>query len=192
MVHKNGLTPEPYLYEILEPGERFEYIVVENDSSQRIRDKMEFSEVVRQLGKKIDVSYYLKTVVSLCIRFINYNERYQPSSEIMLGALKKLKDGNKAGDSKADDGKVDEDDLDEDEEDEGEIDEDEVSKIRDALAQKSAEKWIRRYIKNLHEGLKKDEAIISHLWKEASIYTKSLFDNTYADKIVKCSGNDAY
>ena len=32
---KKGLTPEPYLYEIPKPGERFEYIVVENDSSQR-------------------------------------------------------------------------------------------------------------------------------------------------------------
>ena len=30
---KKGLTPEPYLYETPEPGERFEYIVVENDSS---------------------------------------------------------------------------------------------------------------------------------------------------------------
>ena len=35
---------------------------------------------------------------------------------------------------------MDEDDLDEDEEDENKMDEDEVSKIRDALAQKSAEK----------------------------------------------------
>ena len=60
----------------------------------------------------------------------------------MLGVLKKLKDGNKAGANKADDGGMDEDDLDEDEEDEDEMDEDEVSKIRDALAQKSAEKWI--------------------------------------------------
>jgi hypothetical protein len=144
---KKGLTPEPYLYEIPEPGERFEYIVVENDLSQRVGDKMEYPEVVRQLGKKIDISYYLKTVVGLCARFINYDERHQPSSEIVLGVLKKLKDGNKAGDNKADDGGMDEDDLDVDEEDEDEMDEDEVSKIRDALAQKSAEKWIRRYIK---------------------------------------------
>ena len=39
--------------------------------------------------------------------------------------------------------------------DEDEMDEDEVSKIRDVLAQKSAEKWIRGYIKSLHDGLKK-------------------------------------
>ena len=59
---KKGLTPEPYLYEIPEPGERFEYIVVENDLSQRVGDKMEYPEVVRRLGKKIDISYYLKSL----------------------------------------------------------------------------------------------------------------------------------
>ncbi|CAI2199548.1 1005_t:CDS:1, partial [Funneliformis geosporum] len=32
---KKGLTPEPYLYGIPEPGECFEYIVVENDFSQK-------------------------------------------------------------------------------------------------------------------------------------------------------------
>src|SRR6266496_5476501 len=83
---KKGLTPEPYLYEILEPGECFEYIVVENDSSQKVGDKMEYPEVVRRLDKKIDISYYLKTVVGLCARFINYDERYHPSSEIVLGS----------------------------------------------------------------------------------------------------------
>ncbi|RGB22388.1 hypothetical protein C1646_677878 [Rhizophagus diaphanus] len=140
---KKGRTPELYLYEIPEPGERFEYIVVENNSSQRVGDKMEYLEVVRRLDKKIDISYYLKTVVSLCARFINYDERYQPSSEIVLEVLKKLKDGNKVDDNKANDGGMDEDNLNEDEEDENEMDKDEISKIRDALAQKSAEKWIR-------------------------------------------------
>ncbi|CAI2189442.1 9194_t:CDS:2, partial [Funneliformis geosporum] len=90
-----GLTHKPYLYEIPEPGELFEYIVVENDSSQRVGDKMEYSEVVRRLGKKIDISYYLKTVVGLCAQFINYDKSFQPSSEIVLEALKKLKNGNK-------------------------------------------------------------------------------------------------
>src|ERR671929_322585 len=65
---KKGLTPEPYLYEIPEPGKRFEYIVVENDSSQRVGDKMEYPEVVRRLGKKIDISYYLKTVIGKFFR----------------------------------------------------------------------------------------------------------------------------
>jgi len=110
----------------------------------------------------------------------------------VLGGLKKFKDGNKAGDSKADDGGVDGDDLDEDEEDEDEMDEDEVSKIRDALAQKSAEKWVRGYIKNLRDGPKKDEVIISHLWKEASTYAKKLFDTTYADKEGERLTNNAH
>jgi DNA polymerase elongation subunit (family B) len=189
---KKGLTPEPYLYEIPEPGERFEYVVVENDSSQKVGDKMEYPEVARRLGKKVDINYYLKNVVGLCARFINYDNMHQPSSETLLEALKKLKDGNKAGDNKADDGRADEDDLDEDEEDEDELDEDEISKIRDALAQKSAEKWVRGYIKNLHESPKKDEAIISHLWKGARIYAKKIFDTTYANKIEKHSGYNAY
>src|ERR1044072_6133584 len=189
---KKGLIPKPYLYEIPEPGERFKYIVVENDSSQRVGDKMEYPVVIRRLGKKIDISYYLKTVVGLCARFINYDDRHQPSSKIVLGALKKLKDGNKAGDSKADDGGVDGNDLDEDEDDEDEMDEDEVSKIRDALAQKSAEKWIRGYIKSLRDGPKKDKTIILHLWEEARIYVKKLFDTTYANKIEKRLGYNAY
>ncbi|CAI2190832.1 4137_t:CDS:2, partial [Funneliformis geosporum] len=41
---KKGLTSKPYLYEITELGEHFEYIIVENDSSQRIGDKMEYPE----------------------------------------------------------------------------------------------------------------------------------------------------
>ncbi|CAG8564252.1 11880_t:CDS:2 [Cetraspora pellucida] len=129
--NKSGLTPEPYLYEISEPGERFEYIVVENDLSQKVGDKMEYSEVARCLDKKIDINYYLKNIVGLCACFINYEDRYQPSSETLLEALRKLKDDNKVGDS---------------------------------LAQKSAK----------------------------NIYAKKLYDTIYANKIVKCSGNDAY
>jgi hypothetical protein len=155
---KKGLIPEPYLYQIPEPGERFEYVVVENNSSERVGDKMEYPEVARRLSKKIDISYYLNSVVGLCARFINYDERYHPSTETILEALKKLKDGKKADEDKADEDGMDEDDLDEDE-----VDEDELSKIRDDLAQKSAEKWVRGYIKDLHTGPKKDHAIIAHL-----------------------------
>ncbi|GBB97648.1 hypothetical protein RclHR1_30240002 [Rhizophagus clarus] len=134
---KGGLTPEPYLYEIPELGERFEYVVVENDSSNKVRDKMEYPEVVRRLVG------WMKTT------------------------WMKTKRINK-------------------------MDEDEVSKIRDALAQKSAEKWIRGYIKSLRDGPKKDKTIISHLWEGARIYTKKLFDTTYANKIEKRSGYNAY
>ncbi|RGB21835.1 hypothetical protein C1646_777161 [Rhizophagus diaphanus] len=182
---KKGLTPEPYLYKIPEPGERFKYVVVENDSSQKVGDKMEYLEVARCLGKKVNINYYLKNVVELCARFINYDNMHQPSSETLLEVLKKLKDGNKVDDA-------DEDDLDEDEEDEDELDDDEILKIRDALAQKSAEKWIRRYIKSLCDGPKKDKTIISHLWGEACIYAKKLFDTTYADKGEYLTNNDYY
>ncbi|CAG8493417.1 4385_t:CDS:2 [Gigaspora rosea] len=129
------LTPEPYLYQIPEPDEHFEYVVVENDSSQKVGDKMEYPEVVRRLVKY--------------------------------------------------DNKVDGDEVDEDKVDEDDVDEDELSKIKDSLTKKSAEKWVKGYIKNLHEGPKKDETIISHLWKEARTYAKNLYDTAYADKIVK-------
>ncbi|CAG8802510.1 44949_t:CDS:2, partial [Gigaspora margarita] len=89
---KKGLTPEPYLYETPKPGKRFEYVVVKNDSLQKVGEKMEFLEVARRLDKKIDINYYLKSVVGLCVRFINYDDRHQLSSEIVLEALKKLKD----------------------------------------------------------------------------------------------------
>src|SRR5436305_397983 len=109
---KKDLIPKPYLYQIPEPGERFEYVVVENNSSERVGDKMEYPEVTRRLDKKIDINYYLKSVIRLCARFINYDDRYQLSSEIVLKALKKLKDGNKANDNEDD---VNEDKVDEDE-----------------------------------------------------------------------------
>ena len=71
-------------------------------------------------------------------------------------------------------------------------DEDEVSKKRDDLVQKLAENWVKGYIKDLHYGPKKDEAIISHLWKEACTYAKKLFDNTYANKGGEHLANNAY
>ncbi|CAI2193546.1 15417_t:CDS:2, partial [Funneliformis geosporum] len=73
---KKGLIPESYIYEIPKPGKQFEYIIVENESSERMGDKMEYPEVVRRL--------------------INYDDSYQLSSEIVLETLKKLKDSNKA------------------------------------------------------------------------------------------------
>ncbi|CAI2171609.1 9805_t:CDS:2 [Funneliformis geosporum] len=91
----SSLTPDPYLYQIPEPGEWFEYVVVENNSSKRVGDKMEYPEVVRQLSKKINISYYLNSVVNLCARFINYDKLFQLSSEIVLEVLKRLKDDSR-------------------------------------------------------------------------------------------------
>ena len=73
----------------------------------------------------------------------------------MLKTLKKLKDDNEADEDEVDDGKG--------------PDEDEISNMKDSLAQKSAEQWVKRYIKELCDG---HEAIISYLWKEACTYTK--------------------
>ncbi|RIA85939.1 hypothetical protein C1645_741202 [Glomus cerebriforme] len=112
------------------PGEYFEYIVVENDLSQKVDDKMEYPEVARHLGKKIDINYYLKTIIRLYAYFINYDDRYQPSSEILLEALKKLKDDNEVDENEVDENKINED----------KVDEDEISKLRDTLVQKSAKK----------------------------------------------------
>ena len=67
----------------------------------------------------------------------------------MLEALKKLKDDNKADEDEVNDDKG--------------SDEDEISNMKDFLMQKSAEQWVKRYIKELYDSSKKDEAIISHL-----------------------------
>ncbi|CAI2195910.1 11881_t:CDS:2 [Funneliformis geosporum] len=44
---KKGLTLKPYLYQIPESGKRFEYVVVENNLSERVGDKIEYPEVAR-------------------------------------------------------------------------------------------------------------------------------------------------
>jgi len=72
---------------------------------------MEFSDVVKKFNKKIDISYYLKSMVSLCMCFINYNNRYQSSFEF----IEKSKDGK-------------------------DLDEDRISNMKDDLPQKSAKK----------------------------------------------------
>ncbi len=53
-------------------------------------------------------------MVNFCTRFINYDNRYQPSPE----SIEKSKDGK-------------------------DLDEEEVSNMKDNLTQKSAEKWIK-------------------------------------------------
>ncbi|CAG8450114.1 15833_t:CDS:2 [Cetraspora pellucida] len=111
------IQEEPYLYQIPEPGERFEYIVVENNSSQKVRDKMEYLE----------------------------------SSETLLKALKRLKGDNGADKNGVDGNEANRNGVNKDRVGGDEANEDEISKKRDTLAQKSAEKWVKGYIKNLHE-----------------------------------------
>ncbi|CAG8711363.1 14043_t:CDS:1, partial [Cetraspora pellucida] len=47
-------------------------------------------------------------------------------------------------------------------------------KIKDEESQKSAKKWLKNYIKNLHNALKKDKAIIFHLWKNATTQAEKI------------------
>ncbi|CAH1770571.1 8263_t:CDS:1, partial [Entrophospora sp. SA101] len=54
------------------------------------------------------------------------------------------------------------------------LDEDEIAKIKDGESQKSAKKWLKNYIKDLRDAPKKDETIISHLWKDAIIHAEKL------------------
>ncbi|CAJ0838372.1 1970_t:CDS:2 [Entrophospora sp. SA101] len=132
---KKELTPDPYLYNIPEPGERFECIVVEREDQYdeygkkilwKVGDCMEYPDVAKKLNKKIDVNYYLKSVVGLCARFIN--------------------------------------------------------------KQKSAERWIKNYIKDLRDAPKKDEAIISHLWKNATTHAEKICSSISKVGITRPSG----
>ncbi|CAG8788824.1 242_t:CDS:2 [Cetraspora pellucida] len=52
------------------------------------------------------------------------------------------------------------------------LDENEIAKIKDKELQKLAKKWLKNYIKNLHNAPKKEEAIICHLWKDTTILQK--------------------
>ncbi|RHZ87756.1 hypothetical protein Glove_30g150 [Diversispora epigaea] len=52
------------------------------------------------------------------------------------------------------------------------LDEDEIANIKDVELQKLAKKWLKNYIKNLCDGPKKDETIISHLWKDATTHAE--------------------
>src|SRR5205085_11810933 len=67
------------------------------------------------------------------------------------------------------------------------LDEDEIAKIKDEESQKSAKKWLKNYIKNLRDAPKKDEAIISHLWKNAIIHAERIYSG-----IGRRDGNRGY
>ncbi|CAG8659068.1 3680_t:CDS:2, partial [Diversispora eburnea] len=54
------------------------------------------------------------------------------------------------------------------------LDEDEIANIKDVESQKLAKKWLKNYIKNLYDGPKKDETIISHLWKDATTHAEKI------------------
>lgn len=108
--------------------------------SWKVGDCMEYPDMAKKLNKKIDINYYLKSVVGLCARFINSDKCFEPSTdcESLINITAP----------------------------------DELWTKKDELEQKSAERWIKKYIKDLRDAPKKDEAIISHLWKNATTHAK--------------------
>jgi DNA polymerase elongation subunit (family B) len=88
MSARADLPQKPYLYEIPEPGERFQYVITKPKAMFNIRgckitprkgDLMEFYRNVVPLKLEIDTSYYMiKYVVGLCARFINGSPMFEP------------------------------------------------------------------------------------------------------------------
>lgn len=97
----------------------------------------------KKLNKRIDINYYLKGLIGLCARFINYEEKFQPSPDD--DSLRNI------------------------------IDPDKLWTKKDELVPKSAEKWDKKYIKGLRDAPKKEETIISHLWKEAISHAEKIY-----------------
>ncbi|CAG8640328.1 1160_t:CDS:1, partial [Diversispora eburnea] len=162
---KKGLPVNSYLYKVPKPGERFSYIVVISEEiydncgkkiSQKKGDCMEYPDVVKRFNKKINIDYYTKSLFVLCARFINYDDKYQPSPRSLAKALDRKKKSKEKKSKNVKD-----------------LDEDEIANIKDMESQKLA----KNYIKDLRDGPKKEEVIISHLWKDVT---------THAEKI--CSG----
>ncbi|CAG8634799.1 1413_t:CDS:2, partial [Diversispora eburnea] len=161
---------------VLRMGARYGHEVLENQ--QLIKKglfvneylyKVPKPDVVKRFNKKINIDYYTKSLFTLCTRFINYDDKYQPLPESLAKALNRKKKSKKKESKNIKDSLQSSDSL--------SLDEDEIANIKDVESQKLAKKWLKNYIKNLCDALKKDETIISHLWKDAT---------THAEKI--CSG----
>src|ERR1043165_3881155 len=83
---------------ILTPGERFSYVVTHPDTTFDLHgrkltptkgERMEFVDVVKELGKKLDLYHYFeKTIIGLCARFIMYDKRYEPALSDKIMQLK--------------------------------------------------------------------------------------------------------
>ena len=99
-----------YKDKILEPGERFSYVIPKTDidfdlSGKKLNltkgDRIEFVDVAKELGKEIGLSYYLQNkIIGLCARFINYDDRYSKTrmrniSKLMSILRKKPRNGSR-------------------------------------------------------------------------------------------------
>ena len=56
---------------------------------------MEFSEIAKEYNMEIDINHYLEKMVRMCVRFINENDRYQPSPLYKIMQLKDLNEKKK-------------------------------------------------------------------------------------------------
>ncbi|RIB03708.1 hypothetical protein C2G38_2286783 [Gigaspora rosea] len=74
---------------IPDPGERFSYVVVKGERYRdeksrlipyRVGDYMEYPEFAKEQNMEININHYLESVLGLCARFINEDEKYQPPS----------------------------------------------------------------------------------------------------------------
>lgn len=89
-----GHEPKTLLYNPLEPGERFSYVLVKNDILYDIQGKkvnikvgdiMEYASVAKSEGMQIDVVYYLiHYVIGICARFISSDDQFMPPESKLL------------------------------------------------------------------------------------------------------------
>jgi DNA polymerase elongation subunit (family B) len=91
-----GLLPNPLQYQPLEPGERFNYVLVKDDVLYNLKGKkitvktgnlMEYAHIAKQENMKIDVVYYLLNyVIGTCARFISSDKAFAPKDTSELTA----------------------------------------------------------------------------------------------------------
>ncbi|CAG8641640.1 8178_t:CDS:1, partial [Diversispora eburnea] len=186
---KKGLPVNSYLYKVPKPGERFSYIVVVPEEIydncrkkilQKKGDCMEYPDVVKKFNKKINIDYYTESLFALCARFINYDDKYQPSPESLAKALDRKKKSKEKKSKNVKDLLQSSDSL--------SLDEDEIANIKDVESQKLAKKWLKNYIKNLCDAPKKDETIISHLWKDTTTHAQKICSSISKAGVTRPSG----
>jgi DNA polymerase elongation subunit (family B) len=69
----------------IEPGERFEYVVIKHvDRKAKKYEKMILLDHFNTETMKLDMIYYFKSLISVCARFINYYEEFQPNLSVIF------------------------------------------------------------------------------------------------------------
>jgi hypothetical protein len=91
-----GGVANDILYDLPEAGERFNYVLVQKNSPSdmydihgrkktiKVGDRMEFANVAKLKQIPIDIAFYIKSyVIGICARFINYDDNFYPSKDII-------------------------------------------------------------------------------------------------------------